>query len=162
MIVLSNTGGKRWGGGEMQGCNRSVGVEHAGSKPASIHAQASRVLPWETNPKPIQFPIQLQRGRRKANRVYTHTLSLHCPEDSTFNLPLGCWASADQQHGSCARSWRGVAVLSPWFPGDDVLVVTMTPRGWERLYWLRWVSWLRDGSGDGKPYLCNGNGCFGS
>lgn len=107
------------GKGEIQGCNRSVGVEQAGSKPDSIHAQASRVLPRKTNPKPIQFPIQLQRGRRRANRVCT--LPPLCTAQGTFSLPRGCWASADQQHGS---HW------------DDVLVATMTPHGWEWLYWL--------------------------
>lgn len=129
-------------GGGMQGCNRSVGVAQAGSKPASIYAQASRVLPCKTNPKPIQFPIQLQRGRRRANRVCTHP-----PLPALPRGPSVSQENADQQHGS---HW------------DDVLVVTMTPRGWEWLYWLRWVELACGWLWGWKLCLCNGNGCFGS
>lgn len=150
----------------MQGCSRSVGVEQAGSKPASIQAQASRVLPHKTNPKPIQFPIQLQRGHRRANRVCMHPPP-HCPEDSTFNLPrdagplltsMAPVPGAGEEWQSCLRGFQGkhyhpIGMMSCCHHDSTWL-------GW--LYWLRWVSWIEDGSGDRKLCMHNGNKCFGS
>lgn len=80
----------------MQQCNRSVGVEQAGSKPASIHAQASRVLPHKTNPKPIQF----QTG---------------CAHSPLSALPRGLSVSQEDAGPLLTSSMAPIGMMS-WLP----------------------------------------------